>query len=251
MAGSGGPGWWHGDPGRGAEPCQSWCRAVNTGAQHAAALPVRPNLALLWPLGMGCSTCMGRVACAWGEWHVRGDRDMCVGTAAGVHGPVGICMEMVTWVHGDGREMASAKGQLASARGQMASARGWLASAWGQLGLRGDGWCVHTGQPGHAQRRLVHAQDGGCMHWDGCCGHRNSQYGHRDSQYGHGDSLGHSWRVHGGDAGVTAMGAGQEECPRPDWEHCCSPGATLGDVGGSRRRAWSLLLAQGVGTHPA
>lgn len=175
--------------------------------------------------------CVAMAACAWGRWHVCGDSSTCAWHSSHLPGDGGTC----AW------------GWQTNAEGQLASHL-----HGDSLCLHGDGWCVHMGQPGHAQRWPVPAWDSGCMCGDSCHGHGDSQYVHRDSQYVHRDSLGHGWRVHNGDAGGGCRGSGQEECPHPDGERCCSPGATLGDVfGGSGRRAWSLLLAQGVGTHPA
>lgn len=221
------------------------------GAHRAALLPETPHLALLRPLGAMVAQPWGHVCpsseglvvasppkptagagrwvCVWGQHYVHGDSGMCVGTAAHVHGTVDVCMETVTCVHGDSWHLHG-----------------------DSMCVHGDSCCVCTGQP----RR---AQDSGCMHGDSCpryrdrqCVHGHSCVRHRDSQYVHGDSVGRGWGVHGGDAVAgAAVGAGQEECPCPARERCCCLGVTLRDAGGSGRRAWSLLLAQGVDTHPA
>lgn len=180
--------------------------------------------------------------------HVHGDGSMCVGTAACVWGQ---------------RHMFT--GQWAFALRWWRVCRGMAGKCTGTAGkcTRMAGTCMGTacvcmGMAG------VCARGSPGMHRDGRCVHGTAGTCTGTAVVGMGTAsrckgtaslcTGTAWDMVDvctvAMSGAAAMGAGQEECPHPNGVRCCSPGATLGDVGGSGKRAWFLLLAQGDGTHP-
>lgn len=178
-------------------------------------------------------TCVGTVACG----AVRRDSDVRkgmagvgVGTAAMGMGTVGGCMGTGSGCTGTGA------GCMGTGVGCMGTSGVGLGTGSGCMGMAG----VHMGT---AATGL--GTGGGCMGTgSGCTGTGGGCMGTVGAW---GEVLGARGRPQ---RAVAMPGlAGEEELPAP-WGALLLPGVTLGDGGGSGRRAWSPLRAQGGGTRP-